>query len=81
MIDVPVSQMVDQLSEVVKFFVTLPVVADQVMEVPTITLEDTIPQRAPLRAPQLAEQFELEYSGSLDVTDEIPVWQPYSLLG
>ena len=46
MIDVPVPQMVDQLSEVVKFFVTLPVVAEQVVEVPTITLEDTIPQAA-----------------------------------
>ena len=43
--------------DVVKFFVTLPVVAEQVIEVPTITLEDTIPQRAPLRAPQLAEQL------------------------
>ena len=57
MVDVPVPQMVDQLSEVVKFFVTLPVVAEQVIEVPTITLEDTIPQRSPLRAPQLAEQL------------------------
>ena len=50
-------QVVDQLSEVVKFFVTLPVVAEQVTEVPTIILEDTIPQRAPLRAPVLAEQL------------------------
>ena len=57
MVDVPVPQMVDQSAEVVKFFVTLPVVAEQVIEVPTIILEDTIPQRAPLRAPQLAEQL------------------------
>ena len=57
MIDVPVPQMVDQSVEVVKFFVTLPVVAEQATEVPTITLEDTIPQRAPLREPQLVEQL------------------------
>ena len=57
MVDVPVPQRVDQSAEVVKFFVALPVVAEQVIEVPTIILGDTIPQRAPLRAPQLAEQL------------------------
>ena len=53
----PVPQMVDQAAEVVRFFVSLPVVAEQVIEVPTIILEDPIPQRALLRAPQLAEQL------------------------
>ena len=57
MVDVPVLQMVDQSAEVVKFFVTLLVVAEQVIEAPTITLEDTIPQRVPLREPQLVEQL------------------------
>ena len=38
-------------------FVSLSVVAEQVTEVPTIILEDPIPQRALLRAPQLAEQL------------------------
>ena len=49
--------MVDQLSEVVKFFVTLPVVVEQAIEVPTIILGDTIPQRASLWEPQLVEQL------------------------
>ena len=49
--------MVDQAAEVVRFFVSLPVVAEQVIEVPTIIPEDPIPQRALLRAPQLAEQL------------------------
>ena len=57
MIDAPVPQMVDQSAEVVRFFASLPVVAEQVIEVPTIILEDPIPQRALLRAPQLAEQL------------------------
>ena len=57
MIDAPVPQMVDQAAEVVRFFASLPVVAEQVIEVPTIILEDPIPQRALLRAPQLAEQL------------------------
>ena len=57
MIDVPVPQMVVQLAEVVKFFVTLLAVAEQVIEAPTITLKDTIPQRALLREPELVEQL------------------------
>ena len=57
MIDAPVPQMVDQAAEVVRFFASLLVVAEQVIEVPTIILEDPIPQRALLRAPQLAEQL------------------------
>ena len=56
-LDAPVPQMVDQAAEVVRFFVSLPVVAEQVIEVPTIISEDPIPQRALLRAPQLAEQL------------------------
>ena len=49
-LDVSVPQMVDPAAEVVRFFVSLPVVAEQVIEVP-------IPQRALLGAPQLAEQL------------------------
>ena len=56
-LDAPVPQVVDQAAEVVRFFVSLPVVAEQVIEVPTIVLEDPILQRALLRAPQLAEQL------------------------
>ena len=56
-LDAPVPQMVGQAAEVVRFFVSLPVVAEQVIEVPTINPEDPIPQRALLRAPQLAEQL------------------------
>ena len=48
-LDAPVPQMVDQAAEVVRFFVSLPFVAEQVIEVPTIILEDPIPQRALLR--------------------------------
>ena len=70
MVDVPVPQRVDQSAEVVKFFVTLPVVAEQVVEVPTIILGDTIPQRAPLRAPQLAEQL---------VEVPLPAWMRLAL--
>ena len=52
----PVPQMVDTAAEVVRFFASLPVVAEQVIEVPAVS-EDPIPQRALLRAPQLAEQL------------------------
>ena len=55
-LDAPVPQMVDPAAEVVRFFASLPVVAEQVIEVPTVS-EDPIPQRALLRAPQLAEQL------------------------
>ena len=56
-LDAPVPQMVGQAAEVVRFFASLSVVAEQVIEVPTIIPEDPIPQRALLRAPQLAEQL------------------------
>ena len=56
-LDAPVPQMVDHAAEVVRFFASLPVVAEQAIEVPTIIPEDPIPQRALLRAPQLAEQL------------------------
>ena len=56
-LDAPVPQMVGQAAEVDRFFASLPVVAEQVIEVPTIIPEDPIPQRALLRAPQLAEQL------------------------
>ena len=50
-------QLVDQLSEILEFFVALPVVAEQVIEAPTTTLEDTIPQQAALCVLQVAEQL------------------------
>ena len=56
-LDAPVPQMLGQVAEVVRFFVSLPVVDEQVIEVPTVTPVDPIPQRALLRAPQLAEQL------------------------
>ena len=49
-LDVPVPQMVGQLVDVLKIIVmSLPVVAEQVIEVPTI-LQDRIPRRTALRA-------------------------------
>ena len=56
-LDAPVPQMLGQAAEVFRFFASLPVVAEQVIEVPMIIPEDPIPQRALLRAPQLAEQL------------------------
>ena len=53
MLDVPVPLMVEQLVDVLQFFDTfLPVVAEQVIDVPKIIFED-IPTRTPLREPQL----------------------------
>ena len=52
-LDVPVPQMVDQL--VVVLQVSMPV--EQGIEVPKITLEDGIPQRAVLREPLPVEQL------------------------
>ena len=42
-LDAPVPHMLDQAAEVVRFFVSFPVVAEQVIEVPTIILEDPHP--------------------------------------
>ena len=57
-LDALVLQMVDQLVDVLQFFDTFrPVVAELVIEVPKIMHEDSIPQRAALREPQLVEQL------------------------
>ena len=56
-LDAPVLQMVEQLPDVHHFFATcLPVVAEQVIDVPKIILEN-IPSRRLCREPQLAEQL------------------------
>ena len=55
MIDAPVPQMVEQLVGVLKLFDKS--LAEQVIEVPKIPLQDAVPHRASLREPQLAEQL------------------------
>ena len=56
-LDAPVLQMVEQLPDVHHFFATcLPVVAEQVIDVPKIILEN-IPSRRLCRDTQLAEQL------------------------
>ena len=50
-----VPQMVDQLVEVLRLIDT--VVLEQLIDVPKITSQDVIPQRAVLRVPQMAEQL------------------------
>ena len=50
-----VPQMVGQLLEVLRLIDT--VVPEQVIDVPKITSQDVIPQRAVLRVPQMAEQL------------------------
>ena len=56
-LDAPVLQMVEQLPDVHRFFAScLPVVADQVIDVPKIILEN-IPSRRLCREPQLAGQL------------------------
>ena len=56
-LDAPVLQMVEQLPDVLQFFVTcLPVVAEQVIDVPKIILKN-IPSRRLCREPQQAEQL------------------------
>ena len=55
-LDVPVLQMVDQLVDVFRFFDTLCPVAEQVIDVPKIFLDD-IPARRLCREPQLVEQL------------------------
>ena len=55
-LDVPVLQMVDQLVDVFRFFDTLCPVAELVIDVPKISLED-IPARRLCREPQLVEQL------------------------
>ena len=56
-LDAPVLQMVGQSLDVFQFFATrLPVVAEQVIDVPKISFKD-IPTRHSCRKPQLAEQL------------------------
>ena len=54
-LDVPVPQPVGQLVKVLRLIDT--VVPEQVIDVPKITSQDLIPQRAVLRVPQMAEQL------------------------
>ena len=54
-LDAPVPQMVEHLVDVLKIFDRG--LAEQVIEVPKVTLQDVVPQRAVLRVPQLAEQL------------------------
>ena len=54
-LDAPVPEMGEQLVDVLRFFDTLLPVADQVIDVPKITLED-IPARRLCCEPQLVEQ-------------------------
>ena len=54
-LDAPVPQMFDQLVDVLKMFDRG--LTEQVIEVPKVTLQDVVPQRAVLRVPQLAEQL------------------------
>ena len=83
-LDVPMPQMGDQLVDVFKIIDTsLPVSAEQVIEVPKIFLQDTFPQRSVLRQPQLAEQLVevpsvspsscVIQQHSVEQTDDIPV--------
>ena len=68
-VDVPVLQTVEQLPDVLQFFVTsVPAVAEQVVEVPKILLED-VPMRTAVRDTQLVEQLV-----------EVPTILSYSIL-
>ena len=80
-LDVPVPQMVEQLPNIVQFFaVQLPVVAEQVIEVPKILPHDVPPRRL-CRDTQLVEQLvevptPVSYSSLLQRTVEQPVGTP-----
>ena len=54
-LDAPVPQMVEHVVDVLKTFDRG--LAEQVIEVPKVTLQDVVPQRAVLRVRQLAEQL------------------------
>ena len=54
-LNAPVPQMVEHVVDVLKIFDRG--LAEQVIEVPKVTLQDVVPQRAVLRVPQLAEQL------------------------
>ena len=81
-LDVPVPLMGEQLVDVLHFFNTLCPVAEQVIDVPKISLED-IPARRFCRVPQLVEQLVevptvLSYSSFLQRTVEQTVDNPAS---
>ena len=63
-LDAPVQQTVDQLVEVLRPIDT--VVPKQVIDVPKITSQGVVPQRAVLRVPQMAEQLVDEPVPSFD---------------
>ena len=67
-LDVPVPLMGEQLVDVLRFFDTLCPVAEQVIDVPKIILED-IPARRLCREPQLVEQLVDEPVPSFDDFD------------
>ena len=54
-LDAPVPQIVEHVVDVLKTFDRG--LAEQVIEVPKVTLQDVVPQRAVLRVPQLAEHL------------------------
>ena len=60
--DALVLQMVNQLVDVLQFFDTFLPVAEQVIKVPKVILEDSIPPRTPLRDPQLMAQVVSDHS-------------------
>ena len=79
---VPAPLMVEQLVDVLRFFNTLCPVAEQVIDVPKISLED-IPARRLCREPQLVEQLVevptvVSYSSLLQRTVEQTVDNPAS---
>ena len=79
-LDVPVPLMGEQLVDVLRFFDTLCPVAEQVIDVPKISLED-IPARRLCREPQLVEQLVevptvVSYSSFLQRTVEQTVDNP-----
>ena len=71
-LDSPVPQMGEQLVDVLRFFDTLCTVAEQVIDVPKIILED-IPTRTPVRVPQLVEQLVPTELIFVEQTVDIPV--------
>ena len=81
-LDVPVPLMGEQLVDVLRFFNTQCPVAEQVIDVPKISLED-IPARRLCRVPQLVEQLVVvptvvSYSAFLQRTVEQTVDNPAS---
>ena len=69
-LDVPVLQMVEQPVDVHSFFrISVPAVAEQVIEVPKLALPSRAVQRAALSEPQLVEQLV-----------EVPTVLSYSML-